>query len=99
MNKGNEASVYLKYIIDNYDNLPDFTFFIHDEEYAWHHTGSIIDKYTESIMSNSWTFPKALGSNVSNVAFVVVLSIICIILYILFRLVALFCMYLPRFVL
>lgn len=52
VNKGNEASVYLKYIIDNYDDLSDFTFFIHDEEYAWHHTGSIIDKYNEAVMSN-----------------------------------------------
>ena len=26
VNKGNEASVYLKYIIDHYDNLGDFTF-------------------------------------------------------------------------
>ena len=49
LNKGNEASVYLKYIIDNYDNLPEFTFFIHDEEYAWHHSGSIIDKYNEAV--------------------------------------------------
>ena len=30
VNKGNEASVYLKYIIDYYDKLTDFTFFIHD---------------------------------------------------------------------
>ncbi len=52
VNKGNEASVYLKYIIDNYDNLTDFTFFIHDEEFAWHHSGSIIDKYIEALNSN-----------------------------------------------
>ena len=52
VNKGNEASVYLKYIIDNYENLPDFTFFIHDEEYAWHHSGSVIDKFDEAVMSN-----------------------------------------------
>ena len=52
VNKGNEASVYLKYIIDYYDELTDFTFFIHDDEYAWHHTGSIIDKYNEAVMSN-----------------------------------------------
>ena len=52
VNKGNEASVYLKYIIDYYDDLPDFTFFIHDEEYAWHHSGSIIDKYDEAMKSN-----------------------------------------------
>jgi hypothetical protein len=52
INKGNEASVYLKYIIDNYDELTDFTFFIHDDEYAWHHTGSIIDKFNEAVASN-----------------------------------------------
>ena len=52
VNKGNEASVYLKYIIDNYDNLSEFTFFIHDDEYAWHHSGSIIDKFNEAIKSN-----------------------------------------------
>jgi len=51
VNKGNEASVYLKYIIDYYDELTDFTFFIHDEEYAWHHSGSIIDKYKEAVAS------------------------------------------------
>jgi len=49
VNKGHEASVYLKYIIDNYTNLSDFTFFTHDDEYCWHHSGSIIDKYNESI--------------------------------------------------
>jgi hypothetical protein len=52
VNKGNEASVYLKYIIDNYDILPENTFFIHDEEYSWHHSGSIIEKYNEAIQSN-----------------------------------------------
>jgi hypothetical protein len=52
VNKGNEASVYLKYIIDNYDNLSDFTFFIHDDEYAWHHSGSIIDLLDEAVISN-----------------------------------------------
>jgi hypothetical protein len=49
VNKGQEASAYLKYIIDNYDNLSDFTFFTHDDEYCWHHSGSIIDKYNEAI--------------------------------------------------
>lgn len=49
VNKGNEASIYLKYIIDYYDTLSEFTFFIHDEEYAWHHSGSIIDKFREAI--------------------------------------------------
>lgn len=49
VNKGHEASVYLKYIIDNYESLPDFTFFTHDDEYCWHHSGSIIDKYNEAV--------------------------------------------------
>jgi hypothetical protein len=52
VNKGNEASVYLKYIIDYYDELSEFTFFIHDEEYSWHHSGSIIDKYNDAVLSN-----------------------------------------------
>jgi hypothetical protein len=51
VNKGNEASVYLKYIIDFYDELSEYTFFIHDEEFAWHHSGSIIDKYNEAVSS------------------------------------------------
>lgn len=48
VNKGNEASVFLKYIIDFYDNLEEYTFFIHDEEYSWHHSGSIINKFEEA---------------------------------------------------
>lgn len=51
VNKGNEASVYLKYIIDFYDNLSEYTFFIHDEEFSWHHSGSIVDKYNEAVES------------------------------------------------
>jgi hypothetical protein len=50
VNKGQEASVYLKYIIDNYDNLGDFTFFTHDDEYAWHHSGSMIKRFNEAIV-------------------------------------------------
>ena len=49
VNKGQEASVYLKYIIDFYHNLPEFTFFMHDDEYAWHHSGSILDKFYEAV--------------------------------------------------
>ena len=52
VNKGNEASVYLKYIVDHYDTLADFTFFIHDEEYAWHHKGSVVNLLDEAVLSN-----------------------------------------------
>ena len=51
VNKGNEASVYLKYIIDYYDNLSEYTFFIHDEEFSWHHEGSIYDQFQNAINS------------------------------------------------
>lgn len=36
-NVGREASAYLKYIIENYDNLPDHVAFIHGHEEAHHH--------------------------------------------------------------
>lgn len=51
VNKGQEASVYLKYIVDHYNHLADFTFFTHDEEYSWHHSGSIINKLDEAVDS------------------------------------------------
>jgi len=34
-NKGREAMVYLSYIIDHYDNLPDVSLFVHASE-GWH---------------------------------------------------------------
>jgi hypothetical protein len=36
INKGKEASAYLKFIIQNYDNLPNHVAFIHGHEKAWH---------------------------------------------------------------
>lgn len=48
-NRGNEASVYLKYIIDNYYNLPNHLVLIHCHEFSWHHTNSIIDIIEECI--------------------------------------------------
>lgn len=35
-NKGYETTGYLKYIIENYDNLPDHVAFLHGHETAWH---------------------------------------------------------------
>jgi hypothetical protein len=46
-NIGREASAFLKYILDFYESLPEYTIFLHDEEFAWHHEGSIIDRITE----------------------------------------------------
>ena len=53
INKGCESSAYLKYIIDNYDNLPNKIILMHDTEYSWHHTGSIIDLINNNINSNA----------------------------------------------
>lgn len=35
-NKGRESMVYLTFIIDNYDDLPDYTLFLHPTRYQWH---------------------------------------------------------------
>ncbi|KAL6708546.1 hypothetical protein ACN47E_002527 [Coniothyrium glycines] len=36
MNKGRESMVYLTYIIDHYDTLPDNVLFLHPNRYQWH---------------------------------------------------------------
>ncbi|KAK2742749.1 hypothetical protein FQN55_007690 [Onygenales sp. PD_40] len=43
MNKGREAMVYLTYIIDNYDKLPDIMVFIHGKRYQWHNDDPVYD--------------------------------------------------------
>ena len=35
-NKGRESMAYLTYIIDNYDNLPEYMVFLHSLRYQWH---------------------------------------------------------------
>lgn len=35
-NRGNEASCYLEYIINNYDNLSQNTVFVHGHRNSWH---------------------------------------------------------------
>jgi len=51
-NKACEASAYLKYMMDNYNNLPEKIILIHDEDYSWHHNGSIIDRIRDNIWKN-----------------------------------------------
>lgn len=43
-NIGNEGSVYLEYIINNYYNLCDYTIFIHAHRNHWHHKSNIDEK-------------------------------------------------------
>ena len=42
-NKAQEAPAYLKFIIKNYYDLPDYTFFVHGHEFAYHQTDSIVN--------------------------------------------------------
>ena len=49
INKANEATSYLSYIIKYYDNLPDNMIFIHDENESWHHEGKITNNISKWI--------------------------------------------------
>ncbi|KAH8697776.1 hypothetical protein BGW36DRAFT_174966 [Talaromyces proteolyticus] len=42
-NKGRESMVYLSYIIDNYDHLPEYMLFIHSQRYQWHNDDPYYD--------------------------------------------------------
>ena len=43
INKANEATSYLSYIVKYYHNLPNNMIFIHDENTSWHHSGKITE--------------------------------------------------------
>ncbi|KAF1814680.1 hypothetical protein P152DRAFT_393442 [Eremomyces bilateralis CBS 781.70] len=43
VNKGRESMVYLSFIIDNYENLPELTIFHHALRYQWHNDDPIYD--------------------------------------------------------
>ncbi|KAI9720355.1 MAG: hypothetical protein M1828_005739 [Chrysothrix sp. TS-e1954] len=41
--RGRESSAYLTFIIDHYDNLPDYMLFIHGERHQWHNEDRMYD--------------------------------------------------------
>ncbi|KAJ5575549.1 hypothetical protein N7535_002475 [Penicillium sp. DV-2018c] len=43
VNKGNEAMVYLTYLIDRYWSLPDIAIFLHGDRYQWHVDNPLYD--------------------------------------------------------
>jgi hypothetical protein len=43
-NKGNEASVFLDYIVRHYDSLDEYTAFVHGHRTSWHHAEPIDEK-------------------------------------------------------
>ncbi|EPS26480.1 hypothetical protein PDE_01417 [Penicillium oxalicum 114-2] len=49
--KGHEASAYLSYIVDNYDNLSPYTIFIHGRAEQWHNdvAGPLTPKVLENL--------------------------------------------------
>lgn len=50
-NKGYEASSYLEYIINNYDNLNEYTLFLHAHRNSWHHKSNI-DESVNKLLFN-----------------------------------------------
>ena len=64
VNRGREASSYLKYIINNYDNLPNYIAFIHGHEDSYHQNGgkpllemiktANVKKYEYIPLNNRW---------------------------------------------
>ncbi|KAK9777793.1 hypothetical protein SCAR479_05476 [Seiridium cardinale] len=65
LNKGNEAMVYLTYIIDHYDKLPDVVFFRHDHYEAWHQSFNSIFEVshlrTENVVEMGYVSPRCLS--------------------------------------
>jgi hypothetical protein len=53
-NKGNEASVFLDYIIKNYDTLDDYTFFVHGHRSSWHHAEPMDEKINRTVCSRPY---------------------------------------------
>jgi len=64
INKGNEASIFLKYICDHYHQLKEYTVFLHGHEYAWHQDGSMLTLLPEKW--NEMLQQKRLYMNLNN---------------------------------
>ncbi|KAE8446777.1 hypothetical protein EG329_011682 [Mollisiaceae sp. DMI_Dod_QoI] len=64
INKGNEAMVYLTYIIEHYDHLPDVMFFHHDHAQAWHQLFSsgyeLSHLNPETVLRDGYVSPRCL---------------------------------------
>lgn len=58
LNKGNEASAYFQYILDNYNTLPEYVFFVHGHDTSWHHEGSIVDIINNTDLTDYRTLNK-----------------------------------------
>jgi len=48
-NKGHEGMIYLTYIIDHYNTLPDVSIFMHAHQYAWHNNDLLNNDAAEMV--------------------------------------------------
>jgi len=53
-NKGNEASIYLEYIIEHYHDLANYTIFVHGHRNDWHHKENIDSKINRLTFNNEY---------------------------------------------
>jgi len=53
-NKGNEVSGYLEYIINNYENLHEYTIFLHDHRTSWHCKENIDEKVNNIVFKKQY---------------------------------------------
>ncbi|KAI0021384.1 hypothetical protein F4780DRAFT_287380 [Xylariomycetidae sp. FL0641] len=65
-NRGNEAMAYLTFIIDNYDHLPDVTFFHHDHYQAWHQGADslteVVNLQTDYVLERGYVSTRCLSN-------------------------------------
>jgi len=60
-NKGNEASAYLEYIIQQYDHLSEYTVFVHGHRSGWHHRENMDEKLKRIVFDRSYRNINELG--------------------------------------
>jgi hypothetical protein len=62
-NRGREASSYIRYIIDNYENLPNYMAFIHGHEFAYHQKLGPILELIEGVSLHRETYVTLNGGH------------------------------------
>ncbi len=83
-NKGNEASSFLEYIIQNYENLHEYTLFVHAHRTSWHHKTNIDERINHLICDKPYYNINELHIDkigIGNEEFIKMLEKICMIQY------------------
>lgn len=53
-NKGNEASSFIEYIINNYDQLADYTYFVHGHRTSWHNAANVDEVINATVFKHAY---------------------------------------------